>query len=113
MSAEKNWKKPGSDIEFIRPAELSEKGFTGVLVEGILIESLPNHFDNTKLDFKFEKDDGGTLVINGAGNLTYRMKNVSPGDYCRVDYLGKRVIESGTMKGKESHNFEVLVADGE
>lgn len=113
MSAtEKNWKKPGSDdLDFIRPSELAKTGVTGVIVEGLFLESRPNHFDESKLDFKFEKDDGSVVVINGAGNLNHRMKNVNPGDYCRVEYQGKKLIESGKMKGKEAHNFEVLTAE--
>lgn len=110
MSEEKEWKKPGSDIEFIRPSELAKEGRTGVLLEGTLIESMPNHYDETKLDFKFEREDGTVVVVNGAGNLMYRMRNVSVGDFCRVEYQGLKVIESGKMKGKESHNFEVLIA---
>ena len=112
MSAEKQWKKPGNEksIEFVRPSKLAAEEFTGVVLEGTFIESLPNHYDETKLDFKFEKEHGTIIVVNGAGNLGYRMKSVSPGDYCQISYNGKQEITSGKMKGKAAHNFEVLIA---
>lgn len=113
MSAEREWKKPGKEgksIEFVRPSQLAKDEFTGVIVEGTFIEALPNHYDETKNDFKFEKEDGSIVVINAAGNLGYRMRDVNPGDFCRVEYLGKKEIESGKMKGKSAHSFEVLVA---
>lgn len=115
MSAERVWKKPGqseekASIKFVRPSELAKEGFEGVIVEGTFIESFPNHFDNAKLDFKFEQEDGSILVINGAGNLGYRMKEVIPGDFCQVTYLGKKEITTGKMQGRSAHNFEVRIA---
>lgn len=112
MSAEKEWKKPNSEksIEFVRPSQLAKDEFEGVILEGTFVESLPNHFDETKSDFKFEKEDGSVVVINGAGNLGYRMKAVSPGDYCQISYEGKKEIASGKMKGKSAHCFDVLIA---
>ena len=110
------WKKPGNtestggSIEFIRPKKLSDEGFEGVLFEGTYLESIPNKYDENKNDFKFEKEGGDVVIINGAGNLGYRMKEVSPGDYCQVTYEGKKEITSGKYKGTPSHSFDVLIA---
>jgi len=114
MTAKREFKRPGGEsgagIEFVRPSKLAEDDFKGVILEGTFLETLPNHYDETKLDFKFEKEDGTTIVINGAGNLGFRMKSVSPGDFCQVSYDGKKEITKGKMKGKEAHNFDVLIA---
>ena len=115
MSAEKEWKRPegapsGGGITFVRPSQLAEEEFTGTILEGTFVEALANHYDETKLDYKFEKEDGAVVIINGAGNLGFRMKTISPGTYCQVNYEGKKEIAKGKMKGKLSHSFDVLVA---
>jgi hypothetical protein len=112
MSEQREWKTPGaasSNLEFIRPSKLAAEEVTGVILEGTYLESTPNHYDETKNDFKFEKEDGSVVIINGAGNLGYRMRSVSPGDFCQITYQGKKEIESGKMKGKSAHSFEVMV----
>lgn len=108
--AEREWKKPGGDIEFVRPSELAKQGFEGVVLEGTFVEATANRLNEHQNDFKFEKEDGSVVVVNGAGNLKYRMKDVSPGDFCRVSYLGMQEISEGKLKGKSAHNFEVLIA---
>ena len=113
MSAQREWKKPGavsgSSIEFIRPSKLAAEEVKGVILEGIFVESIPNHFEESKNDFKFEKEDGSTVILNAAGNLGYRMREVNPGDFCQITYNGKLPIENGKMKGKLAHSFEVMV----
>lgn len=111
MTTERTWKKPQPEIEFIRPSKLEEDKINTVLVEGTFLESIPNHYDNSKLDFKFETEDGKSVVINAAGNLGYRMKSINPGQYVRVTYEGKQEIASGKMKGKLAHNFDVEIGD--
>jgi hypothetical protein len=113
MSAEKTWKKPEGEatIEFIRPSKLTEEDNGRVLVEGVFIETLPNHYDDTKVDYKIEKEDGSVAVINGAGNLGFRMKSISPGDLVQITYCGKQEISKGKFKGRQSHNFEVLIGE--
>ena len=96
-----------SSIEFIRASRLDE----GVVLEGTYLESIPNPLNNEKLDFKFETEDGSIKVVNGAGNLGYKMKYISAGDYVQVTYRGKQEITKGSFKGKEAHNFEVLTAE--
>ena len=95
----------GSGIEFIRASKLEE----GVVLEGTYVESLPNPLNNDKLDFKFETEDGDVKIVNGAGNLAYKMKFINVGDYCQVVYNGKQDITKGTFKGKQAHNFEILI----
>ena len=95
-------------ITFIRPSKLAEESRTGVILEGTFVESLPNQFDSNKLDYKFTDEKGGMIVLNGAGNLGFKMKNVNAGDYVQISYNGKKEIAKGKMKGTMAHNFEVL-----
>lgn len=97
-------------ITFIRPSQLEAPG---LLVEGIYIGALPNSFDDSKSDYKFETADGKTVVINSAGQLAYQMKSVEVGSLVRVEYLGKQEMKKGKNKGKKAHAFEVLVAEDE
>ena len=100
-------------ITFIRPSRLAEEGKSGIILEGTFVESLPNQFDNEKLDYKFTDEKGNIVVLNGAGNLTYKMKLVNAGDFVQISYNGKKEIKSGKMKGIKAHNFEVLRDEGE
>ena len=95
-------------ITFIRPAKLAEEKRTGVVVEGTFVESIPNQFDDKKSDYKFTDEKGGMIVLNGAGNLGFKMKNVNAGDFVQISYNGKKEISKGKMKGIMAHNFEVL-----
>lgn len=97
-------------ITFIRPSQLTDPE---LLVEGIYIGALPNNFDDSKSDYKFETADGKTVVINSAGQLAYQMKKVEVGSLVRVEYLGKTEMKKGKNKGKKAHSFEVLIADDE
>jgi len=96
-----------SSIEFIRASNLEE----GIVLEGTYVDSMPNPLNNEKLDYKFELEDGSTKVINGAGNLGFKMKFINVGDYVQVAYNGKQEIAKGNFKGKLSHNFEVLLGE--
>ena len=112
---EREFKKPEGlenygEIKFVRPSQLARENFEGVVVEGTFVEALKNPFDDSKLDYKFETEEGGTVILNHAGGLAYQMAAVNPGTFCRVSYLGKKEITSGKMKGREAHNYEVLIA---
>lgn len=98
----------GAGIEFIRPSKLT--GPCTVINEAIYIGSAASKFDDDKSDYKFETEDGKTLVLNGAGNLGFQMKKVSVNSVVTINYKGKQKIKTGKLAGKESHNFEVLVA---
>lgn len=103
--------REASEITFIRPAKLSEAGFLGVILEGEYVGSLPNPHNSEKLDFKFKLDDGSISLINGAGNLGYKMQYINVGDYVQVEYEGKQEMTKGDYKGKQAHNFEVRTAE--
>ena len=95
-------------ITFIRPSKLAEENKTGIILEGTYVESIPNQFDDKKSDYKFTDEKGGMIVLNGAGNLGFKMKNVNAGDFVQISYNGKKEISKGKMKGVMAHNFEVL-----
>ena len=95
-------------ITFIRPSKLAEEEKTGIILEGTYVESIPNQFDDKKSDYKFTDEKGGMIVLNGAGNLGFKMKNVNAGDFVQISYNGKKEISKGKMKGIMAHNFEVL-----
>lgn len=116
------FKKPeGSEstggIEFLRPAELAQEIDEGLreagspILEGTFTDSMPNKYNNSKLDFKFETDDGKTIILNGAGNLGFNMKLVNVGDYVQVIYHGKREATTGNYAGTLMHQFEVLTSE--
>jgi len=98
------------NIKFIKAKELAEQGVEGVVLEGTFTGTSPNHFNEDKNDFRFETEDGGIAVINEAGTLGYRIREVSVGDYCRDEYYGMNPIDDGKMKGKAAHAWEVLIA---
>ena len=100
-------------ITFIRPSKLAEENRTGVIVEGTYVESIPNQFDDKKSDYKFTDEKGSMIIINGAGNLGFKMKNINAGDFVQISYNGKKEIKSGKMKGIKDHNFEVLRDEAE
>jgi hypothetical protein len=98
----------GAGIEFIRPSKLT--GPATLVREAVYTGSTPNNYDDKKLDYKFEDEDGKTILINGAGNLGAQMSKVDIGSIVTVEYRGKQKIKKGKMAGKEAHNFNVLVA---
>ncbi len=98
----------GAGITFIRPSKLT--GPQTLITEALYIGSTPNNFDEDKADYKFENADGSIVVLNGAGNLGYQMGKVALNSVVTVEYKGKQEITKGKLKGKESHNFKVLVA---
>ena len=83
-----------------------------VLVEGVYIGRTPNKFGKENFDFKPE--EGPTVSLNHAGQLAYLIENyVREGDTVQVIYEGTAVLEKGAFAGKEVHNFEVNVAEGD
>ncbi len=126
-------KKAGGTSEdgklvFVRPADLARANFKGVIAEGIFVEATRNIFNEEKDDFKITADTsflisgqsssgekyetevnkGDTIIVNGAGNLNYLMREVSPGTLCQVSYVGKTEIKKGQRQGTMAHSFEVL-----
>ena len=106
------FKKVGGPKTYIK---LSEKKAGDVLVEGKFVGTIPNKFNADKPNFEFKPSDGSAnVVLNSAGKLSYLMDSfVQPGDEVQVIYKGKSTIDKGVMKGKEAHDFDVLVAERE
>lgn len=111
--SERNFQPVSGGIKFISPKSLADAGALGVVLEGIFLEALPNTFDSSKNDFKFELEDGEIVVINHSGGLAYQMNRVELGSLVQISYDGKKLLESGPNKGKESHMFSVQVDMGE
>jgi len=108
----RNFKPVKKDsVEYIRASDLKKDGITGVVVEGTFLSTVPNNIDERKDDFKIEREDGSVVIVNGAGNLGFSMKNVDAGDFIQIKYLGMQEIAKGPHKGRPSHNFEVFKAD--
>jgi acetyltransferase-like isoleucine patch superfamily enzyme len=62
----------------------------------------------------FRQEDGETVCLNSAGHLNYLIeKNVKPGMHCNVIYAEKVALTSGTFAGKEAHNFELEIDEGD
>jgi hypothetical protein len=59
-----------------------------------------------------EKKDNQRVVLNSAGLLNHlietRLAHLTA-PLCRVVYKGKITLDKGAMKGKEAHQFELLV----
>lgn len=94
-------------LKFIRPAELASEKVKGVILTGTYVGAIPNFFDKNKSDFKFQLEDGSTVVINHTGSLAFKLKNIEPGAIVEISYAGKKEMKSGAMKGKLAHQFEV------
>jgi len=122
-SSGRKWKVPASRAEalersengitFLRPSKLAEENVNGIIIEGRFLESMPNPFDNEKLDFKFISDENKTIILNGGGNLGYQMGGIEPGAMVQVSYNGKKPITKGKFKGREAHDFVVLEEETE
>jgi hypothetical protein len=97
----------GGNLRFIKPKELADSGTTGPILEGTYMGTVLNDLTE-KNDFKFLTEDDSTVIINNTGHLQYLISamQVKEGDYCRVSYNGKK-----PYKGKESHEFELEVAE--
>jgi hypothetical protein len=84
-----------------------------IAVTGTYIGKVANPMTK-KDDFKFEEVDmegnatGKTIIINGAGNLGYRMSSISLGELVQVVYLGKAAMTKGPFKGTLAHSVDVL-----
>jgi len=81
-----------------------------ILVQGKYLGTSPNKFGNDNHDFK--PAEGPIVCLNSAGHLNYLMENnVQVGDMVQVTYKGKEMLEQGAFKGKESHQFDVAIAE--
>lgn len=95
-------------IEFIKPKSLADEGRTGLIVEGVFIEAIPNQFDDTKSDYKLETAEGKTVVINSTASLAFQMKKVDPGTCVQILYNGMKLIKTKKGDNINAHDFSVL-----
>ena len=61
----------------------------------------------------FTQKNGENVTLNSSGHLNWLLENhVKVGAVVNVYYADKIVLQKGTYKGKEAHNFELEVDDG-
>lgn len=61
-------------------------------------------------NFMFEDDDGKDHVFNYCGKLNHAFGEdgkFPPGTYCRLEYLGKIMLNSGDYAGTQAHDFDI------
>jgi hypothetical protein len=64
----------------------------------------------------FLEDDGTkTVVLNSSGHLNWLLENyaTSGKSLCNVIYSERVLLTKGAMAGKEAHNFELEIDDGD
>jgi hypothetical protein len=99
--------------EGIKFVSLNKLSVGDIAAQGEYIGEVQNPLTK-KTDFKFEDVDdngnktGSTTIVNGAGNLGFRMKSVSLGSIVQVVYEGKSAMTKGPFKGTMTHNVKIL-----
>lgn len=88
-----------------RYVKYSECNVGDVLVEGYYAGITVGKYGN---QYNFTTEDGTHVVLNKSGQLEYALKFVEVGEYVRIVYEGVAVLQKGTFKGKEAHNFKVM-----
>lgn len=127
MGNKPNWKPAvttGSNLGFIKPADLAESGITGEIVTGVYLGTSENKFDDTedksKPNFKVEVATalpalklkaGDTAIINNNASLARQLRDVKTGELVRIVYNGKNTMKTGKGAGKAAHSFLVEVAE--
>jgi hypothetical protein len=98
-------------VKYIKPKELADNQFSGVILQGIYEGTIPDNFDESKNNFKFTDLNGDTVIINGTGKLAKLLSRVDEGSSVEVKYLGMEKIEKGKMAGKSAHDWTVGVEE--
>lgn len=78
-----------------------------VLVEGVFLHELQGRYG---VQYEFEDKSGDIHVLNGSGQLQYKMDFVKEGDKIKVIYDGEIDLTKGPMAGKTAHQFKLLRA---
>lgn len=82
-----------------------------VLVEGTYLGTSPNKFGKENFEFK-SADGSGVVCLNHAGHLAHLIEsNLVVGQYCRITFEGKDILEKGAFAGKEVNKFSLEIAD--
>lgn len=80
-----------------------------IVDHGVYLKSEDGKFGTPNHIFKV---GGVEVVLNSAGKLNWQIDNfLAPGMVCVIKYVGKIKLEKGIYKGKETHDFEMLVDD--
>lgn len=91
-------------LVILRPSKLAEEGRTGLIAAGIYMGGTPNKFKPENSDFRINGDTED-FILNSSTTLNSKLSEVDVGTYVEVTYTG--MLKS--KKGKDYHNFEVLV----
>lgn len=104
-----NFKKVGPTVTYLKAKDL-EAG--SIVING---DTYTGKKESTKFPgaftHYFKSDEDETIGLSGTASLNRLMESVKEGDIVQVVYNGKITIESGPMKGKSAHGWDVLVAD--
>ena len=100
-------KKVGGSTKYIKFNELNKGDI--VFEKAKYIETFEGKFGD---NHKFMTEDMEQIVCPSAGQLNYLIRTyLTEGQNCKIEYLGKKEITTGAMKGKEAHSFELYVED--
>jgi hypothetical protein len=85
-----------------------------VLVQGTYAGSQPNKMYPSSVNHLFRSTEGPTVVLSG-GHLNYLIDSneVANGQLVQITYMGKQKIEKGKFKGKNSHQFDLAIAESD
>lgn len=95
----------GSEVTYLKPEEVGDNPVIGTYLESFQQETKFGIKTNYKID-----TDNGLVVVNGAGNLGFLMKQIEPGSRIKIEYNGKTPMKKGNYKGTPAHDFSVSVA---
>jgi hypothetical protein len=102
MSRDRKWDEVGTVRTYPKFKEC-EPG--DVLVEGIYNKEFIGRYG---VQYEFKADNGTFVVLNGSGQLRYKMEFVRPGDYVKIVYDGSTKLDSGNFKGQDCHQFKLF-----
>jgi hypothetical protein len=60
------------------------------------------------VQYEFLNEDGEIHVLNGSGQLKYKMDFIREGDMVEITYEGEIELTKGAMAGKSAHQFKIL-----
>jgi len=79
-----------------------------VLVEGEYHREVQGKYG---IQYEFLNIDGEVHVLNGSGQLKYKMDFIREGDKVKITYEGSELLTKGPMAGKSAHQFKILRDD--
>jgi hypothetical protein len=86
-----------------------EKG--QLLVEGKYLGTrIGRKFGNTEFEFR-DSTTGKVVVLTGRHLEFLVNRHLKPGQVCRVIFTGDVLLTSGKFKGKNTHTYEIEVAE--